>query len=169
MDPRENGDGEGKVAAAVPAEREEDSSPRGSEPAAAQTSVMTSVAAASDAPAAILNSFDPILPQIEALKKEQAAIRAERKRVSNELRNMQKRRSRLKTRAKLLSDGDLVQVLQMRKQFRADKAGLANDAEPAAGASTPETPGSSSASGARAPPSTPPKRTKKTAGCSPIG
>jgi len=144
MDPRENGDGEVEPAAAIPAERQEDSPPRNSEPAAAQPAVMAPVAAALDVPAAINVVFDPILPQIEALKKEQAAIRAERKRVSNELRNMEKKRSRLKTRAKLLSDQDLLQVLQMRKQYKANKAATSTDAEPAASVNPPETPGSSS-------------------------
>ena len=72
---------------------------------------------------------------------------------------MEKKRSRLKTRAKLLSDQDLVHVLQMRNQQRADNASTASHVEPAASAEAPVTLGSSSASGAVPPPA----KTKKKA------
>ena len=58
---------------------------------------------------------EPLLTGIARLKAEQAALRAERKRVTKELKNAEKRRSRLKKRARQLSDGDLVAVLQMRE------------------------------------------------------
>jgi hypothetical protein len=48
------------------------------------------------------------------LKGEQEAVRADRKRVTKELKNAQKRKQRLKKRAKQLSDADLVSVLQLR-------------------------------------------------------
>ena len=57
---------------------------------------------------------EPLIQGIERLKKEQAALRAQRKRVARELKNAEKRRTRLKKRARNLSDGDLLAVLQMR-------------------------------------------------------
>ena len=51
---------------------------------------------------------------ITRLKGEQEAVCADRKRVTKELKNAQKRKQRLKKRAKQLSDADLVSVLQLR-------------------------------------------------------
>jgi hypothetical protein len=51
---------------------------------------------------------------ITRLKREQDAVRADRKRVTKGLKNAQKRKQRLKKRAKQLSDSDLVSVLQLR-------------------------------------------------------
>jgi molecular chaperone GrpE (heat shock protein) len=51
---------------------------------------------------------------IKRLKAEQDAVRADRKRVTKELKNAQKRKQRLKKRAKQLSNEDLVSVLQLR-------------------------------------------------------
>jgi Sec-independent protein translocase protein TatA len=51
---------------------------------------------------------------ITRLKREQDDVRANRKRVTKELKNAQKRKQRLKKRAKQLSDTDLVSVLQLR-------------------------------------------------------
>ena len=42
--------------------------------------------------------------------------------MAKDLRNHEKRRTRLRKRAKLLSDQDLVQVLILRKEHRASKA-----------------------------------------------
>jgi hypothetical protein len=58
------------------------------------------------------------------LKREQDAVRADRKRVTKELKNAQKRKQRLKKRAKQLSDADLVSVLQLRA---ADKPAVPAD------------------------------------------
>ena len=55
-----------------------------------------------------------LLTCISRLKEEKTALRAERKRVQSELRNAEKRRSRLKKRARQLTDGDLMTVLHMR-------------------------------------------------------
>jgi len=63
--------------------------------------------------------MDDIIPAIARLKEEQRHLREERKRVSRDLKNQEKRRSRLKKRAKMLSDGDLMAVLQMRHVERA--------------------------------------------------
>ena len=61
-----------------------------------------------------------ILQNIARLKKEQADIRTERLRVAKELKNAEKKRSRLKKRAKLLSDKDLFDVLELRTKEKAD-------------------------------------------------
>jgi FtsZ-binding cell division protein ZapB len=51
---------------------------------------------------------------ITRLQLEQDAVRANRKRVTKELKNAQMRKQRLKKRAKQLSETDLVSVLQLR-------------------------------------------------------
>lgn len=60
-----------------------------------------------------------LLPEIERLKAEQKRIRAEREKIRKDLKNAEKRRSRLKRKAKQLSDGDLLQVMQMRTAEKA--------------------------------------------------
>ena len=52
---------------------------------------------------------------VERLKKEQATLRAARKRISAELRNATKTKTRLKKRARLLSNTDLMEVIQLRR------------------------------------------------------
>ena len=67
-------------------------------------------------------AVDPQLPQesllesIKRLKEQQAAMKAAKKDVQRELRNATKRRQRLKKQARQLTDKDLVEVLQMRKE-----------------------------------------------------
>jgi hypothetical protein len=56
---------------------------------------------------------------IARLKREQDDVRAKRKLVTKELKNAQKRKARLKKRAKQLSDTDLVSVLQLRASEKA--------------------------------------------------
>ncbi len=63
---------------------------------------------------------------IARLRREQDAVRANRKRVTKELKNTPKRKQRLKKRAKQLSDTDLVSVLQLRAS---EKAAVATAAE----------------------------------------
>ena len=67
-------------------------------------------------------SPEPLLSGIQRLKAEQARLRAERKRVAKELKNAEKRRCRLRKRARQLSDADLVAVLQMRETDSAARA-----------------------------------------------
>ena len=67
-------------------------------------------------------SLDPVkaatgtnlLKQIASLKAEQKELRAKKKKISQTLRNAERRRSRLRKKAKLLSDADLVDVLRVR-------------------------------------------------------
>ena len=63
-----------------------------------------------------------ILGSIRALKEEQKTLRDQRKVVSKLLRNEEKRRIRLRKRARQLSDVDLVAVLKMRSDVKADGA-----------------------------------------------
>ena len=71
---------------------------------------------------------------IARLKSEQKTMKEKKKQIHKDLKNAEKRRSRLKKRARQLSDADLVAVLQMR-------------------GSVPSHSGSSSASASTAPPS----------------
>lgn len=56
--------------------------------------------------------------KIEELKAKQTAMLAERKRLTKDLRNAEKRRKRLKSNARRLSDEDLAEVLRMREHVR---------------------------------------------------
>lgn len=78
--------------------------------AAAAAAVGSEIAVASLTPTA----GEGLSLAIQRMKKEQMDLRRERKRVAKELRNAQKRASRLKKRARQLTDGDLLEVLRMR-------------------------------------------------------
>jgi hypothetical protein len=69
---------------------------------------------------------DSLLDAIAALKSEQKALRTQRRQVAKDLKNAERRRSRLKKRARLLSDQDLAQVISMRAA-----AGAASGGSPA--------------------------------------
>lgn len=58
---------------------------------------------------------DELLSSIDRLKQEQEEQRRERNRVAKELRNATRRKSRLKKRARQLSNEDLVAVMLMRQ------------------------------------------------------
>lgn len=57
---------------------------------------------------------EDILGRIKELKEKQQALRLVKKTVAKQLRNETKRVSRIRKRARLLSDGDLVALLKMR-------------------------------------------------------
>ena len=59
-----------------------------------------------------------IAARISSLKEEQSALQKQRKDIAKNLRNAERRRARLKTKARQLTDSDLVQVLMMRRQTR---------------------------------------------------
>ena len=77
-----------------------------------------------------------LLKHIDALKEEQKKQRAERLRLAKDLKNAEKRRKRLKTKAKMLSEGDLQEVLGMRARESAFEKmaadGSASEASPKA-------------------------------------
>lgn len=55
-----------------------------------------------------------ILGSIAELRQQQAGLRAQRKVVAKKLKNEEKRRTRLRKRARMLTDCDLVALLKMR-------------------------------------------------------
>ena len=63
-----------------------------------------------------------ISKEIEELRELQKKQRTERKKLCADLRNARKRRNRLKNKAKLLSNDDLVAVFQMRSETMAAQA-----------------------------------------------
>ena len=69
-----------------------------------------------------------LLDTIERLKKQQRDMKAERKRLAAELRNAEKRRGRLRKKAKQLSDQDLVDVLKMRASGASSSSGASGSA-----------------------------------------
>ena len=99
-----------------------------------------------------------MLEEISALKQKQKEARDAKNVVQRQLRNAERRRSRLKKRARLLSDGDLLAVVSMRNHERtmgqrdsAPDQGDDEDAElllghPEAGSSRDATPKASTAS-----------------------
>ena len=61
---------------------------------------------------------DTLTEYLQKLKTEQQAAKQERRKLATEIRNAERRKSRLKKRAKLLTDDDLLQVLMIRKSAR---------------------------------------------------
>ena len=62
------------------------------------------------------------MQKIKDLQDAQRALKEQKKKCATEIKNAMKRKKRLQDRASQLSDGDLVEVLRMRK---AKKEGLA--------------------------------------------
>ena len=90
-------------------------------PNSSGASFPTQTASIVDAPeeqvlAAASRVDERVTKEIQTLQQQQRALRDERRRVAAELRNAQKRRQRLKHRARLLSSADLVAVLALREQ-----------------------------------------------------
>ena len=94
---------------------------------------------------------DELTEQILALQKEQKEMLAQKKRLQSDLRNARRKKTRLTKRARQLSDGDLIQILQMRdakkkedsaassKEFAKDgKAPVAGAAHPDGHAAAPQ-------------------------------
>jgi len=75
-------------------------------------------------------SGDDILKSIADLRRQQQELRAMKKQVAKKLKNEEKRRSRLRKRARALTDSDLVALLKMRgdQQTEADAQGVAASA-----------------------------------------
>ena len=87
---------------------------------------------------------DPLGAQIEALRKEQQEIKAEKKRLQKDLRNAERKKKRLSERARRLSDKDLVAVLMMRKDQREARVGQPAGGD--TGAPRPEDPAAAASS-----------------------
>jgi hypothetical protein len=84
-------------------------------------------ASASGADAAALRAED-ILGCIRLLKEEQSHLREQRKVVNKQLRNQSKRVTRIRKRARLLSDADLVALLKMRHDKPTPSEGVGTSA-----------------------------------------
>ena len=121
------------------------------EPTAAAPSVAASPASvAVAAPPEVANSSgavtvpvfesEELTASISPLKREQKDMRAARKKLTKDLKNAEKRRTRLKKRARQLSDADLVAVLQMRGSVPSQTSDAANSTS---AASTPARTGAS--------------------------
>ena len=92
---------------------------------------------------AVMGGDEQLLAQIARLKSEQAVLRDNKKKVAKDLKNAEKRRGRLKKKARQLSDADLVAVLHMRH----DNSGASAAAPGTASSSTTAAaPGSASSS-----------------------
>ena len=59
-----------------------------------------------------------LLEKIDLLRREQQRLRDQKKKIAKDMRNAMKKKKRLQSRATLLSDIDLVEVLRMRKARR---------------------------------------------------
>ena len=75
---------------------------------------------------------DDLLTKIKALKEEQSTLRNQKKAVAKDLRNIERRRKRLKKKAKQLSDADLVAVMRMRQAMsttRSTRSGIPKEVD----------------------------------------
>lgn len=61
--------------------------------------------------------------KIEALRAEQQAIKLKKRETAKALRNVERKKTRLRQKARQLTDDDLVAVLMMRKDYRDARAG----------------------------------------------
>ena len=71
---------------------------------------------AAQVPPAALMDTESLNAQIANLKKVQNEMRMMKKKATLELRNLERKRQRLSKKARLLSDKDLLQVLQLRSE-----------------------------------------------------
>ena len=83
---------------------------------------------ASTGPDAAAWKAEDILGCIRGLKKEQAQLREQRKVVQKLLRNQSKRVSRIRKKARLLTDADLVALLKMRHDQPTPSEGVGSSA-----------------------------------------
>ena len=65
---------------------------------------------------------DPVSLKLQKLKAEQEVMRKEKHRLAAEMRVTLRKQTRLRKRARQMTDDDLVSVLMMRKDKRLDKA-----------------------------------------------
>ncbi len=112
----------------------DDTRERASDSSNAEDPLASGAAASAEAPVARPLSSQPVAiagdadsaasmnEEIDRLLREQKTVRDERKRVAAELKNAQRRRKRLKHRARLLSSDDLARVLALRAAESATRA-----------------------------------------------
>ena len=95
-------------------------------------------AVVTSATASVLDALpaDPARAEIERLKQEQQAANKVKKDLTRQVKNAKKRQSRLKKRARLMTDDDLVSVLLMRKEQRETGSSSSSASSAAAGESS---------------------------------
>ena len=113
-----------------PADSEPEAAAEAKTPTAAEKKAVEPTAHSAESPQKAKGSI--VLQNVERLKQEQAELRLQRKKINAELRNATKTKARLKKRARLLSNSDLLEVLQLRQQEKEAKESPA----PAAGEPT---------------------------------
>ena len=74
---------------------------------------------------------DPLTVQIVSMKNEQMRLKKEKQELRKRLKNAEAKRSRLKKKARQLTDEDLVHVMMWRKEAKQQK--FAGDGEPTRG------------------------------------
>jgi len=72
--------------------------------------------AEAESPVKSAGSAPSLSSRIDGLKAEQTALLLQKKRLAKDLRNAERKRRRLKQKAKTLSDEDLVQLLALRQK-----------------------------------------------------
>ena len=92
---------------------------------AAPCATAASTGAAREGSASAAPAPDDLRVQIGALKEQAMALKMEKTKVNKALRNAEKKRSRLKRKARELTDSDLMQVLKMRETENAERGGAA--------------------------------------------
>jgi uncharacterized protein (DUF3084 family) len=100
-------------------------------PATGHVSAPAAAAAADGAaalPAAMPASKLTLQAQIKQLKDEQVQLKQQKQKIAKELKNAQRRKFRLKKRARQLTDQDLVEVLQMRAELSQEQQAAAAQA-----------------------------------------
>ena len=112
------------------------------EPTAGAAAAANAGATATAAAAPVVAKRTNLNEKILLMKLEQQRLKAERMRVMKELKNATKRKNRLKTRARMLTDNDLVEVITM----RAELAAAAGDGSSTGGGTESVSPSGASAS-----------------------
>ena len=92
---------------------------------------LTAAASVTEAASSNTGPADSLDTRINAMKAEQNDLAARRKQVRKELKNAERKRQRLKKRARNLSDADLEELISMRKAKTS-----ASSAEPTSGSSS---------------------------------
>ena len=111
--------------------------PAPSPPAASGTVTASATGVAGAGPASLVQGLaeatdtinsalpeDALSASIQQLKTKQAELRSQKKQWAKNLRNAERRKKRLRQRARQLTDEDLVQVLMLRKHQRSDRSAV---------------------------------------------
>ena len=71
-----------------------------------------------------------MLQRIKGLQDAQKALKDQKKKCAQEIKNAMKRKQRLQAKASQLSDSDLVEVLRMRKATRRESGSISTTTPP---------------------------------------